>query len=169
MTTMDCPCCSGKKFDECCDPVIRGVRSAASAEELMRSRYSAYATSAIDWIIDSQVPEGRQFTDRRATEEWSKRSNWKGLEVLEVRDGGVDDDEGFVEFKAYYELAGEDIAHHEIASFRKEDGRWYFVDGLEVKPRPFKHLVKKVGPNEPCPCGSGKKHKKCCGRPGAVV
>lgn len=166
---MDCPCSSGKTFDACCEPVIRGARKAQTAAELMRSRYSAYATAAIDWIVDSQVPEGRQFTDRRATEEWSKRSTWKGLEILETRDGEVGDDEGFVEFKARYELAGEDIVHHEIASFRKEEGAWYFVDGLEVKPRPFKRMQAKVGPNEPCPCGSGKKHKKCCGKPGAVA
>jgi SEC-C motif-containing protein len=149
--------------------LIRGERKAASAEQLMRSRYTAYARGSIDWIVDSQIPEGRQFTDRRATEEWSRRATWKGLEIVETRDGGVDDDEGIVEFKAHYELGGEDITHHEIASFRREDGAWYFVDGLEVKPRPFKHSQAKVGPNEPCPCGSGKKHKKCCGRPGAVV
>ena len=57
----------------------------------------------------------------------------------------------------------EDIAHHEVASFRKEDGVWYFVDGIEVKPRPFKRLTPKLGPNDPCSCGSGKKYKKCCG------
>jgi SEC-C motif-containing protein len=166
---MDCPCTSGKTFDQCCEPLIRGARKAATAAELMRSRYSAYATGAVDWIVDSQVPEGRQFTDRRATEEWSKRSEWQGLEIVETRDGEAGDDEGFVEFKARYRLNGEDITHHEIANFRKEGGEWLFVDGLEVKPRPFKHVQPKVGPNEPCPCGSGKKHKKCCGRPGAVV
>jgi len=58
--------------------------------------------------------------------------------------------------------------HHEVASFRKEDGEWFFVDGVEVKPRPFKRLEPKVGPNEPCTCGSGKKYKKCHGKPGAA-
>jgi SEC-C motif-containing protein len=91
------------------------------------------------------------------------------MEIVEVQAGGPDDTEGYVDFKAYYTIAGEDITHHEVASFRKEDDTWYFVDGVEVKPRPFKRLDKKVGPNEPCPCGSGKKHKKCCGKPGAAV
>jgi len=164
---MDCPCCSGKSFASCCEPVIRGVRKAATAAELMRSRYSAYALGEIDWIYESQSPDGRQFVDRQATEAWSKKSNWKSLELVETKDGGPDDSEGLVEFKANYELAGEDIKHHEIASFRKEDGVWYFVDGIEVKPRPFKRLVPKLGPNDPCSCGSGKKFKKCCGKPGA--
>jgi len=135
----------------------------------MRSRYTAYARGDIEWIFASQSPDGRQLMDRRATEEWSRRATWKRLELLETQQGGVDDTEGFVEFKAYYELAGEDITHHEVASFRKEDGSWYFVDGIEVKPRPFKRTAPKVGPNDPCPCGSGKKHKKCCGKPGVVA
>jgi SEC-C motif-containing protein len=149
--------------------VIRGARPAATAEQLMRSRYSAYALGEIDWIVASQTPDGRQVLDRDATEQWSRKSTWHGLEVIEAKDGGPGDAEGFVEFKARYTLGGEDITHHEIASFRQEDGRWYFVDGVEIKPRPFKRTEPKVGPNEPCPCGSGKKHKKCCGRPGAVV
>jgi SEC-C motif-containing protein len=147
--------------------VIRGQRRADTAEQLMRSRYSAYALGEIDWIIDSQVAEGRQFTDRKATEEWSRRAAWQGLEILQTDQGQADDAEGVVEFKARYELGGEAIAHHEVATFRKVDGAWYFVDGIEVKPRPFRRTEPKVGPNEPCTCGSGKKWKKCCGRPGA--
>ena len=166
---MQCPCCSEQPFAECCEPVLRGQRQAATASELMRSRYTAYATGEIDWIVESQIPEGREYTDRKATEEWSKRSEWKGLEILECTQGGEDDDEGFVEFKAYYNLAGEEITHHEVASFRKLESKWHFVDGVEVKPRPFKRNDRKVGPNEKCPCGSDKKYKKCCGKPGAQL
>ncbi|HIE71066.1 MAG TPA: hypothetical protein EYP98_13320 [Planctomycetes bacterium] len=86
-----------------------------------------------------------------------------------MQQGGEGDTEGFVDFKAYYTIGGEDIAHHEVASFRKEDGVWFFVDGVEVKPRPFRNLDKKIGLNEKCPCGSDKKYKKCCGKPGATV
>ncbi|MBL8732708.1 MAG: YchJ family protein [Planctomycetes bacterium] len=166
---MQCPCTSGKEFAVCCEPIITQQVKAQTAEQLMRSRYSAYALGHLDWIVDSQSPDGRQFVDKNATEQWSKRATWHRMEVLAVKDGGPDDTEGFVDFKAYYTIGGEDITHHEVASFRKEDGTWYFVDGVEVKPRPFKRLEKKVGPNEPCPCGSGKKHKKCCGKPGATV
>lgn len=161
---MDCPCCSGAPFAECCEPILTGQRPALTAEQLMRSRYTAYARGAVDWILESQAPEGRQFTDRKATEEWSRRSEWQGLEIVESRDGGEADDVGFVEFKARYRIGEEDIVHHEVASFRKEEGRWYFVDGVEKKPRPYRRPAPKVGPNEPCPCGSGRKHKKCCGR-----
>lgn len=166
---MNCPCTSGRSFADCCEPIIQGKQAATTAEQLMRSRYSAYALGHIDWIVDSQSPDGRQFVDRNATETWSKRATWHRLEVLAAQDGGPEDAEGFVEFKAYYTLAGEDITHHEVASFRREDGVWYFVDGVEMKPRPFKRLERKLGPNEPCGCGSGKKFKKCCGKPGVAV
>jgi SEC-C motif-containing protein len=166
---MKCPCSSGATYAECCEPIITQKRAATTAEQLMRSRYSAYALGHTDWIVESQSPDGRQFVDRDATEQWSSRATWHRMEVVDVQGGTADDTEGFVDFKAYYTIAGEDITHHEVASFRKEDGTWYFVDGVEVKPRPFKHLEKKVGPNEPCPCGSGKKHKKCCGKVGGPV
>jgi len=165
---MKCPCTSGVDYADCCEPVIQQRRKAATAEELMRSRYTAYALGHLDWIVESQSPAGRQFVDRNATEQWSKRATWHRLEVLSVQDGGPDDLEGFVDFKAYYTINGEDVTHHEVANFQKEDGTWYFVDGVEVKPRPFKRLDRKVGPNEPCPCGSGRKHKKCCGKAGAA-
>ncbi len=165
---MKCPCSSGQDYAVCCEPILTQEVNAKTAEQLMRSRYSAYALGHVDWIVDSQSPDGRAFVDRQATEQWSKRATWHRLEVLSTQGGGEDDTEGFVDFKAYYTIAGEDITHHEVASFRKEADTWFFVDGIEVKPRPFKHLEKKVGPNEPCPCGSGKKHKKCCGRVGAV-
>jgi len=32
-----------------------------------------------------------------------------------------------------------------------------------VKKKPVKRTEKKIGRNAPCPCGSGKKYKKCCG------
>ncbi len=36
--------------------------------------------------------------------------------------------------------------------------------GSTDKPQPVVHREKKVGRNDPCPCGSGKKYKKCCGQ-----
>ena len=71
---MKCPCASAKDYAVCCEPIIQQKQKAATAEQLMRSRYSAYALGHIDWIIDSQSPDGRQFVDRAATEAWSKRA-----------------------------------------------------------------------------------------------
>jgi SEC-C motif-containing protein len=87
------------------------------------------------------------------------------MEVLEVKDGGEDDTEGFVDFKAYYTIAGEDITHHEVASFRKEDGEWFFVDGIEVKPRPNKRLEKKrSGPTSRVPAAAARSTRSAAAR-----
>jgi SEC-C motif-containing protein len=67
-----------------------------------------------------------------------------------------------VEFVARYKFRGKAFAHHELASFRIHEGRWMYVDGI-MNPRPPQRTADKVGRNDPCPCGSGKKFKKCCG------
>ena len=128
----------------------------------MRARYSAYATNNIDFIMGSQ--ETSDDADRESTEAWARESKWLGLEVREVIGGGPDDSVGTVEFIARYEFAGEEASHHEEASFHKKGGRWILADG-KMKTSTFRRSTPKIKPNEPCPCGSGKKFKKCCGKP----
>ena len=71
------------------------------------------------------------------------------------------DDEGIVEFKAHYESKGIKNIHHEVSEFQRKDGQWYFIDG-QVITNQIVRSAPKVGRNDPCPCGSGKKNKKCC-------
>ena len=159
-----CPCCSGKEYSLCCEPYHLGVKTAPTAEELMRSRYSAYEKVNIDYIIDTMLPEkGDAEKYKVGVKRWAEESTWEKLEIIETQEGGIDDSKGYVEFKAYYTIEGEQQIHHEIASFEKKDGnKWIFISGKE----PIKQVVNeepKVGRNDPCPCGSGKKYKKCCG------
>jgi SEC-C motif-containing protein len=114
--------------------------------------------------MDSHDPEAEDDVDRANTEAWSKQSKWLGLEILSTDKGGPDDEEGGVEFVARYKLKGMNVSHHERATFRKHNGRWVFVDGEEVAPPPMKREEPRIGRNDPCPCGSGKKYKKCCGQ-----
>ena len=158
---MSCPCGSAVAFEMCCGPVLDGTRKAATAEALMRSRYTAYVRGAVDHVIATQSAEGRDGVDQAATESWSKSAEWQGLEIVRTEGGGEDDATGIVEFVARYRLKGQDVRHHEEATFRKDDGVWYFVDGQPPHAKPFRRPVAKVGPNEPCPCGSGSKFKKC--------
>ena len=84
-------------------------------------------------------------------------------EAAEVVEGGKEDDEkGTVKFSFRYRKAGRDFSQLEIASFRRVDGDWRYDDS-EVNPKSPPVRVEKVGRNDPCPCGSGKKFKKCCG------
>ena len=77
--------------------------------------------------------------------------------------GGEADEQGVVEFVVTYKEKGVVRRYHERGRFQKEQGRWYFVEGEMVTPKTEVHTAPKVGRNEPCPCGSGKKYKKCCG------
>jgi SEC-C motif domain protein len=156
-----CPCGSGREFDACCGPILAGA-PAPTPEALMRSRYSAFALGAIDHIERTHAPEVRADFDRANAEAWSKEARWDGLEIRAVEGGGTDENEGIVEFVARFRQGGHSHLHHERASFRRDDGVWYYVDG-ELNPKPATRHVVKVGRNDPCPCGSGKKYKKCCG------
>lgn len=157
-----CPCGSGKEFSDCCEPFIKGDQLPETAEQLMRSRYSAYATEQIDYIHETLHPAHRADHDRQAARRWAAESDWLGLEILSTEAGKAQDDKGVVEFRATYREKGLTRQLHEISQFSKLDGRWYYVDGEMPKPTTVRNTVK-VGRNDPCPCGSGKKYKKCCG------
>jgi SEC-C motif-containing protein len=159
-----CPCGSGKLFAECCEPYLKGVANPPTAEALMRARYSAYATANIDFIGKTMHSSVRTGFDRESARKWAEQSQWQGLNIISATDGKEEDREGTVEFIATYSQKDESIEHHEIATFRKEDDAWTFVDGRMYNPPPFRHEQPKIGRNDPCPCGSGKKYKKCCGQ-----
>jgi SEC-C motif domain protein len=158
----NCPCGSNKLFSECCEPYLSGTSNAPTAEALMRARYSAHVTANIDFIEQTIHPDARAEFNRENARKWAEESQWHSLEILNVIGGKEDDVEGSVEFIAAYSQKGERIDHHELSTFRKEAGTWTFVDGRMVN-KPFRRDQPKIGRNDPCLCGSGKKYKKCCG------
>ena len=129
----------------------------------MRSRYSAYARGEIEYLRASLHPGHRSDFDPAKTRSWAENSEWRSLEIVGTSGGSPDDSEGTVEFIASFTEKGIARTHHELASFEKEDGLWYFVDGKVVPPKPVVREAPKVGRNDPCTCGSGRKFKKCCG------
>jgi len=158
----ECPCGSGSDYAECCGPIIDGSRPAETAEKLMRARYTAYANAATEFLFDTTHASHREGYDHAGTKTWAEKSEWLGLEILDTLKGGEDDTAGEVEFIARFREGGALNAHHERGHFKKEEGTWYFTTGEMVKPKPA--VSTKVGRNEPCPCGSGRKYKKCCGK-----
>ena len=156
-----CYCASGKSFAECCEPNLN-AGTANTAEALMRSRYSAYAVNNIDYIENTQIKMDNDDFSREDAEKWAKESKWLGLRVIKTRLGGEEDEQGVVEFQAAYEDAeGNQHVHHEISNFEKVDGKWMYKDGQIVGPGPITRNTPKIGRNDPCHCGSGKKYKKC--------
>lgn len=154
-----CPCCSEKEFDSCCGPYLEGIAQAPTAEALMRSRYTAHVLRKYPYLLSSchsdTRPEDEEF-------EGDTDIRWTGMEILRTERGGVDDSEGIVEFIASYQVKGKPGRVHEIGSFVREDGQWFYVEGDIVPQAPVRST--KIGRNEPCPCNSGKKYKKCCGK-----
>ncbi|HSQ42921.1 MAG TPA: YchJ family protein [Fibrobacteraceae bacterium] len=163
MTNDLCPCGSGKTYAECCEPIIKGQVKAPTPEALMRSRYTAYAKHEIPWLRDSLEENQRKDFDEKNVETWSRQSEWMGMEIRRTEKGGPEDTTGFVEFVAKFKQEGVVREHHELGEFHKVNEQWFFYDGRGIKPAPFKHDKPQVGRNDPCPCGSGKKFKKCCG------
>jgi SEC-C motif-containing protein len=158
-----CPCGSGTGYAECCEPYITGAKIPLTAEALMRSRYSAYEVHAIDYIVETCDQDAGDVIDIKRTRDWSEKSRWLGLKILSADKGGPADTEGTVEFEASYERDGLRDIHHEKAQFKKRDGRWFYENG-DIVPKTVTRTGPKVGRNDPCPCGSGKKYKHCHGR-----
>jgi len=147
---MKCFCGLNKSFEECCGAVISGKKIALNPEELMRSRYSAYAVADGSYLVKSATKEHRYEDDVLLIEEFCKNVKWLKLEVLDAKENEFD---GIVEFKAYYLENSEIVLLHERSDFIKSDGIWEYDKGTFINS--------KIERNEPCPCGSGVKYKKC--------
>jgi SEC-C motif-containing protein len=129
----------------------------------MRARYSAFVTKQVDFLHQTLHPEHREDHDVAATRRWAETAQWLGLQVVETHSRECRENEAMVEFIATYKEGGIVKPHHEISRFVKVDDEWYYVEGRLVVPKTTTRGQPKVGRNDPCPCGSGKKYKKCCG------
>jgi SEC-C motif-containing protein len=147
-----CPCGSGATLAACCGPWLAGA-AAPTAEQLMRARYTAYVLGDVAFLRASWHP-----STRPAHIEPGEGPAWLRLEVCATTVGHVDDDAGTVEFKAHYRDGARLGILHEVSRFVREDGHWYYLDG-ELRSA----ATHKAGRNDPCPCGSGRKFKRCCG------
>ncbi|MBA2482425.1 MAG: YchJ family protein [Planctomycetes bacterium] len=126
---VDCPCGTSRSFTDCCEPYLKGKRHAETAATLMRTRYTAYTRHHIDYLLSTYDPDQQYLFDRETTLDWARRSKWLSLEIRDCRGGTLHDDEGTVEFVAWYVRGERTHRHHEVSSFRKVDERWYYVDG----------------------------------------
>ncbi|GAD63593.1 YchJ family protein [Aquipseudomonas alcaligenes] len=144
-----CPCGSGIALDDCCGKWHQG-QPAPSAERLMRSRYSAYTLGLIDYLVATTLPAQQTALDRDSMRAWSLGSTWLGLEV---EGSELLNTHAFVTFTARWHDGDGEHRHRERSAFVQQAGRWYFIDPT---------VPLKAGRNDPCPCGSGQKFKKCC-------
>jgi SEC-C motif-containing protein len=152
-----CPCNSQIEYQQCCGPYLAGEQPAPTAEALMRSRYVAYSRKDFGYVVRTWQKSGRptedDFNDHQELE-------WTGLEILDTSGGGLDDAEGTVEFIAHCKARGVMNVLHEKSTFSREEEQWFYVDGEVIQQQPVRST--KIGRNDPCTCGSGRKFKKCC-------
>ena len=118
-----CYCGLEKIFQDCCEPIIKGIQKAPTAESLMRSRYSAYATHQADYLLESTHISERKYYSRSEILLWATCNQWLQLEILKST-------ETTVEFKAYFlDSKLQKQIHHEFSTFKLENGSWFYVDG----------------------------------------
>ena len=147
MPIITCPCGSGKSYSDCCELLHKG-KTAASAESLMRSRFSAFAFQLKDYLRASWHPKTRPDDIQL-----EPSTQWKRLEIISANN---DTQQGQVHFNAYYQEKNEWHLLEETSKFLFENGHWFYHSG-NYQPQTLKPTR-----NDPCPCGSGKKFKKCC-------
>lgn len=143
-----CPCHSGLAYSECCEDVIAGA-PAPSPERLMRSRYTAFATGKVDYLLKSWHSSTRPLTlDLPENTQWFD---------LQITDASEQDQRGRVSFKARFKENNEWFELVETSDFERQDQHWMYIDGNA------EFILLKPGRNDLCLCGSERKWKKCCG------
>ncbi len=160
-----CPCGSEKDLKICCLPLIQGQCLPETAEDLLRARYTAFTQAEVAFILKTHHSRTRGEMKEEEIEDWAKNSEWLGLQIVEKAQGQKSDEKGVILFGAPYRdrKTGKTHEHWEKSFFEKEKGEWRFLDAQGVQMGPIKRTEPKIGRNDPCKCGSGKKSKKCCG------
>jgi SEC-C motif-containing protein len=153
-----CPCDSDQSFVSCCEPFLKGSQRVTTAEQLMRSRYSAYCSANVNYLIASHHPSRRQTNDASMYKRAIRTTRWIKLTVVECKQGNADDYTGDVIFVASFVQDDTLGQLYERSHFVKEEGQWFYLDGdvFDTVPKQYKWQR-----NDLCWCGSGKKLKKC--------
>jgi len=126
---MLCPCGNKESYASCCEPLLNRSKKAEHAEELMRSRYTAFCMKDIEYLKDTTHPSTLKDFDIEANTEWAQKARFTQLEILSASEKG---DDGFVHFRARYRMGLTFHGHEEKSIFRRESGTWYFVEGEVV-------------------------------------
>jgi SEC-C motif-containing protein len=150
-SSQNCPCGQGQ-YAACCQPLHLKQQVAQTAEQLMRSRYSAFALQQINYILQTTALGQQSALDRAAIADWSQSNQWLKLDVVQHQPK-LDKTHALVEFKAHYHDGTQAHVHHEVSHFVLHQQQWYFLDPT---------LDMQITMKQPCICGSGKKFKQCC-------
>lgn len=149
-----CPCSSGEDYDQCCAPLLSGAASAQTPEQLMRSRFCAFVKKNTDYLVSTHSANSRPPQLALSLKSSIDTCEWLALRVMDAPKPSQTT--GSVEFVAVFrDNHGQVGQIHERSNFECIESNWFYTDGTHLPPFKFSR-------NEACPCGSGKKFKKCC-------
>lgn len=172
---MNCYCQSGRNFIDCCQPFIQGQQLPGTAEQLMRSRFSAYCDGsdvAMQYIANSYHPLSQADNPVAEITSFAKVAHFISLQVIDVREelslpeslqqqlsefaAGDTISYGTVHFKVQFIMQDKLHLLEEKSRFIRTNLQWSYLDGTL-----FNHPPQKLSRNDSCPCQSGKKYKNC--------
>ncbi|MCE2593512.1 YchJ family protein [Motilimonas cestriensis] len=154
-----CHCGNDLPYEKCCQPLHLGELAAPTCEALMRSRFSAYIEQLGEYLFNTWHPDFRADLTPELLAQSGKETDWRSLQIF-ASQGGPNDNQGTVEFRAWFIADNTLQYHHEVSNFTRVAGAWVYTDGA-FNPNKKSLLP---GRNDPCPCMSQKKFKACCGK-----
>ena len=128
MILKECPCNSSMPYTSCCMPFHKGKEKPETAEQLMRSRYTAYYLALVDYLVTTTHPNKLQPNYKHQLEITKNDTDWKSLEILSTSMGTKTDKIGKVRFIARYIMNGKQGEMEEHSRFRKYKGNWVYFD-----------------------------------------
>jgi Uncharacterized protein conserved in bacteria len=157
MNNVFCPCGSGKPYTNCCEPFIKKTQKPDTAEQLMRSRFSAFCLKKYPYLVDTHHPSLREANELNHLEKSNNKTHWVKLTIHQTAQGDKKDRHGQVKFSAFFNDHDQFFVLHETSRFIQENGQWFYLDGNAS----IKNAEYQLKRNDPCWCGSGKKFKHC--------
>jgi len=131
LNKLNCPCGLEKTYTNCCLVFHKDIEKVNTAEQLMRSRYSAFTKAMGNYLLNSHHSSTRQLSEKKEIVKWAKSVKWDRLEIISKSNGLSTDNMGTVEFKAYF-YEGEKLNFiHENSQFKKENGIWMYLGFVE--------------------------------------
>ncbi|PCI70916.1 MAG: hypothetical protein COB26_00775 [Piscirickettsiaceae bacterium] len=152
-----CNCGSSKLFSLCCEPLLCDIKLPSTAEQLMRSRFTAFCIHHHQYLVDTQYPGKRTTNKFDKLQQNSEPTIWVKLTILQTHQGQAEDNTGSVNFSALFNENNQFYKLNEHSTFIKENQQWYYLDGQPT----VEETTLKLKRNEPCWCGSAIKYKSC--------
>jgi len=124
---MSCNCGSGKTYKECCEIAHHSLKAVITAEQLMRSRYTAFTLANGDYLMESHHISTQPLSEKENIVAWAKSVEWVELKIQSTTKGLEKDKEGTVAFEAFFNENGKLNSIKEHSKFAKENGCWYYL------------------------------------------